>query len=308
MREYHVRICEGLGGKFPRSTRFIITASTKEQLEKEIKPALESFLKERGLELSPEKTVITHIKDGFDFLGQNVRKYPDNGKLKLLIKPSKKSINSFKQGIKQTLHKARHLTQAQLIKLLNPKISGWAYYHRSVVSNKTFNDVDNYLWHALLRWAKRRHPNKGVRWVMQKYFKKIDGITYRFSCTEELENGIKTEVTVKRMSEISIRRHTKIRKETHPYDPKHDTYFEKRTSDQWRKNSKRHTVDYILSGDQANLCPCCNQPLTINQRWHISLKIKPSLGGEFKMGNMDIIHVSCLDKWQEACCKDLKNL
>lgn len=280
---------------------FIVVAHSKEILEQKVKPAIESFLKERGLELSPEKTVITHIKDGFDFLGQNVRKYPDQGKLKLLIKPSKKSIHSFKLGITKTLRKAHHLTQAQLIKLLNPKVSGWANYHRSVVSKETFKNIDNFLWHAMYRWAKRKHPKMGVQWIIQKYFKRINGVNHRFSCTEELENGQNMEVTLKLMSYIPIRRHTKIRKEVHPYDPKYDVYYEKRASNQWRNNSKKHTINYILTGDQKSLCPCCHRELHINHRWHISLRTKPSLGGEFLLGNMDVIHASCLSNWQEAC-------
>ena len=54
---------------------FIVTGRTKELLEQEVKPLVEQFMSERGLQLSQEKTTITHIKDGFDFLGQNVRKY-----------------------------------------------------------------------------------------------------------------------------------------------------------------------------------------------------------------------------------------
>lgn len=278
---------------------FIVTAYSKDLLEHQVKPAIESLLKERGLELSKEKTVITEITEGFDFLGQNVRKYPDNGKLKLLITPSKKSVHSFKQGITQTLRKARHSTQAQLIQLLNPKITGWANYHRGVVSKKIFNDIDHFIWLNLYRWAKRRHANKGNRWVMHKYFKKIGGDNYRFSTTESLENGATLEVTLKRMSDIPIKRHLKIKKESHPFDPKYDAYYEQRTSDQWRNNSKRNTVAYILSSDQSDLCPCCRQSLTINQRWTISLRIKPSLGGEFKLGNMDIIHAKCYEVWQD---------
>lgn len=278
---------------------FIVTAHTEEFLKYKVKPAIESFLKERGLELSQEKTVITHIKDGFDFLGQNVRKYPNKEKLKLLIKPSDKSIHSFKLGIKQTLRKARHLTQAQLIHLLNPKIIGWANYHKSVVSKETFSLLEDYIWHSVYRWAKRRHPNKGAHWIMRKYFKRIGKRSYRFSGIEELENGTTREVTLKIMSDIPIRRYTKIKMDAHPYDPKYDAYYEQRTSTQWRSNSKRSTVSYILSSDQENRCPCCHQELAINQRWIISLRRKPSLGGEFKLGNMDIIHDSCQKLWQE---------
>jgi RNA-directed DNA polymerase len=110
---------------------FIITSKSKELLEVEIKPLVEQFLQERGLELSPTKTVITHVEEGFDFLGQNVRRYP-NGKL--LIKPSKKSVKTFLNGVRETIRAALGSTAADLIRELNPKIRGWANYHRHVVS------------------------------------------------------------------------------------------------------------------------------------------------------------------------------
>jgi RNA-directed DNA polymerase len=123
---------------------FIVTGHSKETLENEIKPAITAFLKERVLELSQEKTKVTHITEGFNFLGQNVRKYPSQGKLKLLIKPSERNIHSFLEGIRKVLRNARSITQAGLIRLLNPKISGWANYHRSVVSKEVFK-----------RWTKK---------------------------------------------------------------------------------------------------------------------------------------------------------
>src|SRR5215468_8378217 len=113
------------GGKFPcvnlirYADDFIITGRTKELLEGEIKPLVEQFLQERGLELSPAKTVITHVEKGFDFLGQNVRKYP-NGKL--FIKPSKKNIKTFLDGIRGNIKAALGMSAADLIDWLNPKI------------------------------------------------------------------------------------------------------------------------------------------------------------------------------------------
>lgn len=112
---------------------FIITGRTKELLEREIKPLVEQFLHTRGLELSPDKTVITHIKDGFDFLGQNVRKYRNR---KLLIKPSRKSIRVFLEGVRGIIRDSQSLTAAELIGRLNPRIQGWANYHRHVVSKQ----------------------------------------------------------------------------------------------------------------------------------------------------------------------------
>src|SRR5207237_1168682 len=137
-----------LRGKYPAATRlksvgnqrpsvnfiryaddFVITGKSKELLEGEVKPLVEQFLQERGLELSPTKTVITHVEKGFDFLGQNVRRYP-NGKL--LIKPSKRNIKTFLDGIRGNIKAAPGMSAADLIDWLNPKIRGWADYHRHV--------------------------------------------------------------------------------------------------------------------------------------------------------------------------------
>ena len=118
---------------------FVITGRTKELLEGEIKPLVVQFLQERGLELSPAKTVITHVEKGFDFLGQNVRSYP-NGRL--FTKPSKKNVKTFLAGIRNTIKAALGMSAADLIMRLNPKIRGWANYHRHVVSKRTFSRVD----------------------------------------------------------------------------------------------------------------------------------------------------------------------
>ena len=148
---------------------FIITGRSKELLEKEVKPCVEAFLAERGLQLSQEKTKITHISEGFDFLGQNVRKYDG----KLLIKPSAKNVKAFLDSVRETIRVNRSAKQETLIDLLNPMIRGWANYHRHVVAKKTYAAVDHHIWRALWRWARRRHPNKSCRWVRQKYFRTL---------------------------------------------------------------------------------------------------------------------------------------
>ena len=179
------------GGKSPcvnlirYADDFIITGRTKELLEGEVKPLVEQFLQERGLELSPAKTVITHVEKGFDFLGQNVRKYP-NGKL--LIKPSQKNIKTFLGGIRKTIKAALGMSAADLIHKLNPKIRGWANYHRHVVSKRTFVRVDHEIFSGLWRWARRRHPNKNTRWRKQKYFVPHCGRDWSFfgeTCDDE---------------------------------------------------------------------------------------------------------------------------
>ena len=103
---------------------FIITGKSKELLENEVKPLVDNFLKERGLTLSTEKTKMTHIEEGFDFLGWNFRKYDG----KMLIKPSKKNVKAFLGKIRETVKANKTAKQENLIGLLNPMIRGWANY------------------------------------------------------------------------------------------------------------------------------------------------------------------------------------
>jgi RNA-directed DNA polymerase len=145
---------------------FIITGGSQELLETEVKPLVEQYMRERGLELSQEKTVITHIKDGFDFLGQNVRKYHG----KMLIKPSKKNVQTFLNQIREVVKENPTTTAGSLITKLNPKIRGWANYHSHVVSKETFSSVDNAIFNVLRRWIRRRHPKKNSDWIRTKYF------------------------------------------------------------------------------------------------------------------------------------------
>jgi len=88
---------------------FVITGSTRDILEYQVKPAVTAFLHERGLELSIEKTHLTSIYQGFDFLGFNIRKYDNN---KLLIKPSKKNVTAFLDDI-QTLIKSNSAVKTE---------------------------------------------------------------------------------------------------------------------------------------------------------------------------------------------------
>src|SRR6185369_1158113 len=138
---------------------FIITGRTREFLEEEVKPLVEKFLKERGLELSQEKTKITQITDGFDFLGQNIRKY----KGKLLIKPSTKNLLSILNRIRQTIKRNLHAPVEELIRKLNPMIKGWANHHRHVVSKDSFVKVDNEIFLSLWSWARGRQDRKSTR-------------------------------------------------------------------------------------------------------------------------------------------------
>src|SRR6266545_2452154 len=148
---------------------FIITGRTKELLEKEVQPLIEEFLNLRGLRLSESKTRITHIKEGFDFLGKRFQKHGG----KLLSKPSRRNVQAFLTEIKTTFRENLHAPVEPLLMLLNPKIKGWAMSHRASASKKVFSYVDYRIFCELRRWMQRRHPNKNLRWCYEKYLTQV---------------------------------------------------------------------------------------------------------------------------------------
>jgi RNA-directed DNA polymerase len=202
---------------------FIVTGATREILEEQVKPVIESFLQQRGLKLSEEKTSIVQIEEGFNFLGQNIRKYDG----KLLIKPSKESVQSFLEDIRSTIRKHRGSSTVAMIGQLNPKIRGWANYHRHVVSGKAFSHVDSSIYNNLWQWMKRRHRNKSKTWMKKKYW--FSGSRpWIFSGTCKDRNGTPRLYELVKASSTSIIRHIKIRGDANPFDPKYDKYFRKR--------------------------------------------------------------------------------
>ena len=163
-----------------------------------------TFLQERDLELSDDKTLITSINEGFDFLGWNFRKY--NGKL--LIKPSQKSIKRFTETISQTITEGMAWSQEILIAKLNPIIRGWANYHNSVVSSDIFQTLDHRIWELLWKWAKRRHSNKSKDWIVNKYWKR--STTRRWNSRTE-KNSLLL------LSKTRIHRHIPLKLQMNPF-------------------------------------------------------------------------------------------
>ena len=145
---------------------FVVTASSKDHLKNVVIPAIEAFLSERGLSISEEKTRIVRLEQGFDFLGQNVRKYGD----KLIIKPTKENIRSFKEKVKSIIVEGRGWNAESLINKLTPVNRGWANYHRYIQSSRTFSAVHKFINDALVKWAKRCHSNKTPKWILQRFF------------------------------------------------------------------------------------------------------------------------------------------
>lgn len=191
---------------------FIVTATDKETLV-DIQRIIEDFLLKRGLQLSQEKTVITHISDGFDFLGWNFRKR----KIKLIITPSKKSIKKIIESISQTIKSNKTAEQKELIRKLNQRIKGWCNYHQPVCAKETFKYLNHIIWNMLWTWCKRRHPNKGNKWIANKYWNTVE--TRKWVFMEENSR-------LYNAADMPIVRHISLKLDKHPYLDR--GYFEAR--------------------------------------------------------------------------------
>ena len=272
---------------------FCVTGSSKELLEQEVQPLVEQFMKERGLELSPEKTVITHIEAGFDFLGQTVRKYRRGKRSKFFITPSKKSVKAFLRKIRKRIKESRDLTAGELIAELNPMIRGWALYHHHVVSKAIFHAVDHAIFQAIWKWALRRHRRKSRRWVKDKYFPNEGPNRWVFTGVLKGEKGQVEVVRLLAASSIRIERHTKIRADANPFDPAWETYFEKRLDVYMEARLKGRRWLSHLWKEQNGLCPVCNQKITRITGWHSHHILWRSKGGQDSAANRILLHPTC---------------
>ncbi|MFL8987092.1 group II intron reverse transcriptase/maturase [Pseudomonas sp. QLc11A] len=268
---------------------FVITGDSKEVLESEIRPWVEQFLAVRGLQLSPEKTHIVHTDQGFDFLGWNFRKYDG----KLLIKPSKKNVKAFYHKVKEVIDANKMAKQEYLIRLLNPILKGWALYHQPVVAKQAYSRMDNLLFYALWRWAKRRHPNKSLQWIGKKYFRTQGSRSWVFATTMLEENGTKKEVALYSLASTPIERHRKVSGEYNPFDPSMEEMGEKLRTAQMLKKLKYRKQILSLYQSQKGLCLMCKQPITKETGWHDHHIIHRTHGGRDTLDNRVLLHPIC---------------
>ncbi len=202
---------------------FICTAESRELLENNILPAINEFLRPRGLMLSPEKTKIVRIEDGFDFLGQNMRKFRN----KLITTPSKENRKCFLDGIRREIKNCKGSKTEDMITRLNPKIRGWVNYHKLVQSARAFACADTVIYEALMKWARRRHPNKGPGWIRKKYFS-LTGQKSVFSCKSKQQIGKYKIHELFKPAKAKLFRYIKIKGKAIPFDPEYREYFERR--------------------------------------------------------------------------------
>ncbi len=198
---------------------FVVTGDSPETLAK-AKEIVVEFLTERGLELSPEKTRIVHLSEGFNFLGQNVRLYGD----KVLIKPSKEAQARIYDKIRSIVRRSKSVEQRDLIRMLNPVIQGWVNYHRHAVSSVAFSKLDFKVWKLLWQWAKRRHRGKSQTWIKDRYWRTCGSRTWTFATDVVIDGKVRT-MSLAYATDTAIRRHVKVQAEVNPYSPQWDDYL-----------------------------------------------------------------------------------
>lgn len=268
---------------------FVITGASKEVLENEIKPWVEMFLSQRGLRLSPQKTAITHIDQGFDFLGWNFRKY----KGKLLIKPSVKNAKAFYREVREIIRSNRTVTQETLIELLNPKIRGWAQYHAPVVAKDVFNRMDNQIFWAIWRWAERRHPAKRFAWVKRRYYRPIGNRKGVFAAISRNDYGDEKVKALFAAASVPIERHIKISGDFNPFDPSKEAACEKVRMERMKKKLRYRRQINALFASQQGSCVLCRTPITWETGWDDHHIVYRSMGGTDALENRVLLHPMC---------------
>ncbi len=267
---------------------FLVTAQTREDIEA-IKPIIEKWLAKRGLELNQEKTKIINIEDGFNYLGFNVRQFQG----KCLPKPSKAKIKAFLAKIRKWLKEHPSHKQEAVIGHLNPIIRGWANYYKYGVSKEVFSYIDHYLWKALWQWAKKRHPQKGKKWILRKYFRQVGGYNFSFAIKTKDRRGDDKIISMVRMSTIPIERWEKVKNNASPDDPELISYWDKRQTKQgkthWTKGSKL----YRVANNQGWHCPICREHLFNGEQLHTHHIVKVKDGGTDREENLIHLHKTC---------------
>jgi RNA-directed DNA polymerase len=150
----------------------VLVRGTKAQAEALKKQTAELLSDRLRLTLSPEKTRITHVDEGFDFLGFRIVRLPRPGRAPVAFSfPSKRAVIGLRHRIKQlTTRTTTSLTLDALLHALNPILRGWTAYYRHAASKRTFGHLDHYLWRRLVGWLRKKHPRLTWKQIRRRYW------------------------------------------------------------------------------------------------------------------------------------------
>lgn len=266
---------------------FVVTGDSPETLAKAQEVVVE-FLAERGLALSPEKTRIVPLSQGFNFLGQNVRLYGD----KVLIKPSKEALAKIYDKIRDIVQRHKSVEQRDLIRALNPVIRGWVNYHRHAVSSVAFSKLDHQVWKLLWQWAKRRHRGKSRTWIRRRYWRTQGTRTWTFATTVIIDGKPRT-LSLVYATDTPIRRHVKVRAEVNPYASQWGDYLLERHIEQGANSLHGRARLLYLWLTQDGHCSDCGEPITRETGWAVHHAQRRADGGSERYSNLRLLHPNC---------------
>ena len=257
--------------------------------------------------------------EGFDFLGHHIRHYETQikgtYKLKLLngtkteqrrakqshelrVEPTKDKIKKHWEDVSKTIWKLKGASPDVLIKVIQPKITGWANYYRTVHSNEAFSRLYHLLYLRLTQWAKRKHPKKGVKWVNEKSFgvimnKKTKKYTHQtIGGLRWVFRGEKEHIRVYAKHKEPVGSHARVGFDRSYYDG--DTaYWAARLSKGYGDISPSKAK---MLRKQKGICPYCKSAFTNDDLSHVHHKTLKSQGGLDEYSNLVLLHKHCHDR------------
>jgi RNA-directed DNA polymerase len=224
---------------------------SREQAE-QVKQRLAAWLAPRGLAFNEDKTRVVHLREGFSFLGFQVRLYRNR---KLLIKPSKAAVKRIRSRLAAEMKALRGANAEAVIKTMNPIIRGWSAYYRGVVSNETFHSLDFHVWKLAYKWAKHEHANKSRDWIVRRYFGAFNPRRMDRWVFGDRGSGR----YLAKFAWTKIVRHQLVKLRASPDDPALIEY--------WTQRRRKIVIplidktDWRLLADQNGACPACGAML-----------------------------------------------
>ena len=279
---------------------------------------IEEWLSEIGLKLNPSKTQVVHTllehngkEPGFNFLGFNIRQFPvgkhHSGKnsrqkilgFKTIISPSKQKIKEHYQHLAEKVHHLKTAPQEKLINTLNPIIRGWCNYQTPWNSSQAYSQLNYVVFRLLWRWAKRRHPNKGHKWIAKKYWKTIGKDNWVFSSKKE-----DVQFKLHKHSSYSAgQRWTKVKQNRSPFDGD-EIYWSTRLGDKYRTKDPQKAR--LLKGQQGK-CHHCKRAFKPGDKLEKHHLLPNNQGGNNQDNNLVLLHLHCHDKIHRNLSSKSKN-
>ncbi len=267
---------------------FCVFCESQEDAEAS-KQILTEWLSKRGLVLSPEKTKIVHLTEGFNFLSFNIRLYrASNTKTgwKLLTKPSKEAVQKHRDKMKQEWEEVRGWNVQKILWKLNPIIRGWANYHRTGTAKETFSKLDDWMFYKEVRHVKRTHPHKPKKWRQRKYWGRLN-----LDRQDHWVFGDKhTGHHLLKYSWFPIERHILVKGTSSPDDPALKDYWQKRNA---AKAKDLPPSRQKIARKQNGICPICENTLFNDEELHVHHKKPKAKGGKDNYGNLVLVHYFC---------------